>query len=404
MLIHNTRATRAPYPDALRAVLNIAAAQESHQWLSHWPHIASRPTPLWSLPDLAARLGIATLSVKDESKRSMLESFKALGAPIALVRLVLRLFPEAGMSAATLFQGQHAQALAHFTVVSATDGNHGRALAAAAKSIGCHCVIIIHRAVSDERRIAIESFGAEVIRIDGTYDESVQGAARLAQDNGWQVVSDTSYAGYETIPRDVMQGYGIISSEILSTRGTHHEGVSPFTHIFIQGGVGGLAAGVASYFSEYFGIHRPTFIMVEPEQADCLFQSAKRGMASAASGSVDSIMAGLACGDTSPLAWRFLENIIDYFVTIQDQDAVHAMVTLATGSRRDVPIVAGESGAAGLAGLIAVASNVTLRDVIDLDAQSSVLIINTEGATAPALYETLVGRSGDDVLDKQRDW
>ncbi len=404
MILTNLRAQRGAYPPELQAILNIDAAHESHAWLKHWSHISAVPTPLWALPDLARQLGVSEIRVKDESRRSDLESFKALGAPVALIRLVMRAFPESHYEAAALFLGDHRPELETFTVVSATDGNHGRALAAAARSIGCRCVIIIHRHVSEERRQAIEHFGAEVIRTDGGYDESVQEAARLAEANGWHVVSDTSYEGYQAIPRDVMQGYGVIAREAIELEGMPPGGDCAFSHVVIQGGVGGLAAGVISYMSEYFGGKRPRFIVVEPEQADCLYQSALQGIAARASGSVDSIMAGLACGDTSPLAWRFLDRFVDHFMTITDDDAIHAMKILAKGSARDVPIVSGESGAAGLAGVMMLAASEESRNAVGLTHASRVLVINTEGATAPVLFERLVGRAPIDVLNAQARW
>jgi diaminopropionate ammonia-lyase len=404
MLLQNSHARRGAYPADLREILKIDTANESHAWLNQWSHITPTPTPCWSLPDLAATLGVDAIYVKDESKRSSLESFKALGAPVALVRLAMRVFPDAGFTAAALFRGEHRAALGAFTVISATDGNHGRALAAGARSIGCRCVIIIHRHVSEERRIAIEHFGAEVIRIDGTYDESVQEAARVAEANAWHVVSDTSYEGYQIIPRDVMQGYGAIAAEVIACEGVPPNSACPYSHVVIQGGVGGLAAGIISYMCEYFGSLRPIFIMVEPEQADCLYQSALQGMAAHASGSVDSVMAGLACGDTSPLAWRFLEHTVDHFLTITDDAAIQAMKLLAKGSPRDIPIVSGESGAAGLAGLISLAASVEWRKSVGLTSASRVLVVNTEGATAPALFEELVGCSANDVLAAQKHW
>lgn len=404
MLIHNSRATRKGYPESLRAILNVESADESRAWLDAWPLMPPGATPCWPLPDQAEQLGVAALFVKDESRRSKLASFKALGAPIALVRLVMRENLDAGYTAESLLNGEHAASLGAFTVISATDGNHGRALAAAARSIGCRCVIVIHRHVSEERHRAIEAFGAEVVRIDGGYDDSVREAARLADQCGWHVVSDTSYDGYETIPRDVMQGYGAIAGEsIRASTGATGDG-SPYTHVFIQGGVGGLAAGVISYMSETFGALRPIFVIVEPEQADCLYQSARQGMAARASGSVDSIMAGLACGETSPLAWRFLDSLADFFMTVLDADAIDAMRVLARGSTRDIPVVSGESGAAGLAGVYKVAQNTAWRALVKLDANSRVLVINTEGATAPELYAELVGRCAEAVLDAQERW
>lgn len=402
MLFTNPRATRTPYPEALRAVLCLARTQENRRWLAGWRGLARTATPLVALPDLAHRLGVAQVSVKDESVRSPLASFKALGAPIALVRQLLRLHP--GLDPAAVLSGRYAAQLQGYTVVSATDGNHGRALAAAAQDAGCACVIVLHAHVSAEREQAIARFGARIVRIAGNYDESVHEAARLAAANGWQVVSDTSYAGYEDIPRDVMQGYGTIAAELIEQTGAQAGQPGAFTHVFLQGGVGGLAAGVAATLWEYQGAARPCCIVVEPAQADCLMQSALQGRPARATGSVDSVMAGLACGDTSPLAWRFLDPGIDHFMTVEDSAAIAAMRTLAAGSAQDVPIVAGESGAAGLAALQVLRSDPALAAQAGLDAQARVLLINSEGATAPQVYQELVGEAAASVAARQARW
>jgi diaminopropionate ammonia-lyase len=403
MLIANPRSSRTAYPEALQNILNIRSADESGAWLANWEQISRPATPLWDLPDAAARLGVGRLSLKDESFRSPLGSFKALGAPIALMRLVMRQWHTHGIEPKALITGQYVQMLSNMTVISATDGNHGKSLAAAARAMGCYCVIVLHANVSIEREQAIAAYGAKIVRIDGNYDESVQHAAELAAKNGWHVVSDTSYEGYEVIPRDVMQGYGVIPAEILAQL---DDGPSrpAFTHVFLQGGVGGLAAGVASYLWEHYGARRPSFIVVEPQQADCLYQSAIAGRAARATGSVDSIMAGLACGEASPLAWKILERCIDYFMTIGDDDAVAAMRSLAAGSDRDAPLIVGESGAAGYAGLAALMKDSDLADRAGLGPDSNVLVISTEGATAPSVYRQLVGESADTIAARQCKW
>lgn len=404
MLTANKNATRRAYPNELQQIMNIKKAAESRAWLSKWKGINSGPTPLVKLPALAADLGVGELYVKDESVRSELGSFKALGAPIALVRLILRVFPEQRFDAVRLLSGRYRKALEDFTVISATDGNHGRGLAAAAKSIGCHCVIVLHANVSVEREEAIAAYGAEIIRISGNYDESVEKAAYLATQNDWTVVSDTSYEGYEEIPRDVMQGYGAIAAEIIEQTPKVGANESVFTHVFLQGGVGGLAAGIVSYFWEVYGAQRPAFIMVEPQQADCLYQSALSGDAAKTDGSVDSVMAGLACGETSPLAWKFLKESVDHFMTIEDGAAVDAMRILASGKNQDIPLVAGESAVAGLAGLIQTLKFPSLAADVGLNAKSRILFISTEGATAPSVYAELVGETSEAVLRRQNAW
>ncbi|QET05237.1 diaminopropionate ammonia-lyase [Cupriavidus pauculus] len=395
MLIANPHASLKPYPTALRQIMNMAAADESLRWLSAWDQLADAATPLYALPDQASRLGVAQIHMKDESVRSPLGSFKALGAPVALLRLILRRWPEMDIDPTQLIRGAYADLVKDFTFISATDGNHGRALAAAAKTIGCACVIVLHANVSLEREEAIAAYGAKIVRIGGNYDASVEEAAGLAAEHGWEVVSDTSYDGYEDIPRDVMQGYGAIAAEAV------RQAPAPFTHVILQGGVGGLAAGIISYLWERYGEDRPTFIVVEPQQADCLYQSARIGYPAVATGSVDSVMAGLACGETSPLAWKFLAESVDYFMTISDDDAIAAMIRLAKGGERDVPMVSGESGAAGFAGLEVLCANRDLFADVGLGAEARILLVSTEGATAPRVYRDLVGESAEAVMARQ---
>ena len=345
MLFSNPRAVRGPYPAELQQLLSIARARESLAWLSAWKGLAPGATPLYWLPDLAAGLGVAGVAVKDEAVRSPLGSFKVLGAPIALVRLILRLHANRDLEPAAILSGRYAGLLRDCTVISATDGNHGRGLAAAARDAGCRCVIVLHAHVSSEREQAIAAHGARIVRIDGDYDDSVREAARLADEHGWQVVSDTSYAGYEEIPRDVMQGYGTIADELAEQTGAGAGEPCAFTHVLLQGGVGGLAAGIVSYLWELHGARRPRCVVVEPRQADCLLQSAIAGRAARTGGSVDSVMAGLACGEASgPLAWRYLQPAVDDFLAIDDAAAVEAMRRLAAGSERDMPLVAGGIG------------------------------------------------------------
>jgi len=403
MLITNRRALRASYPEELKQILSMEFAAQARTLLSHWGSLIASVTPLWDLPDAAARLGVARLAIKDESVRSPLGSFKAVGSPIALLRLIMRRWPTLTADPKGLIDGQYRAMLADFTVISATDGNHGKALAAAAQAVGCRCMIVLHANVSVEREAAIAAYGAQIIRISGNYDASVEEAARLAQKNGWHIVSDTSYEGYEVIPRDVMQGYGAIAAEIVE-QSAGQSGPTAFTHVFLQGGCGGFAAGIAGYLWEVFGSDRPRFIVVEPQEADCLYQSAVAGRAAKATGSIDSVMAGLACGETSILAWKILDRCIDEFMTISDQDAIEAMRTLAAGSEADPPLVVGESGTAGYAGLSVLLQDAQTARAAGLNRESRVLVISTEGATAPALYQELVGETAEAVLARQRHW
>jgi diaminopropionate ammonia-lyase len=247
--------------------------------------------------------------------------------------------------------------------------------------------------VSQGRRDAIARYGAEVRCVPGNYDDSVRRAAADAAAEGWHVVSDTSYEGYTDVPRDVMQGYAIMVDEALAQLPA---GVLP-THVFVQGGVGGLAASVCAHLWETLGESRPRLVVVEPDKADCLYRSAVAGHPVTVVGELDTIMAGLACGEVSLLAWRILEPGADAFMTIGDATAAAFMRILADGRHGDPAIVAGESGVAGLAGAMLAARDARGRAALGLDRDSVVLVFGTEGATDPELYRTIVGRSAEDV-------
>jgi diaminopropionate ammonia-lyase len=365
--ILNPRLDRArPYGDAEKAILSLQGAREAHATISRWEGYA--PTPLRDLGPVAAETGVAAVRYKDEGGRFGLRAFKALGGAYAVDRLVARRGSAAGL-----------------TVTSATDGNHGRAVAWGARRAGAKAVIYIHEGVSEGRAAAIRAFGAEVVREGANYDASVRASAEAAKRNGWQIVSDTSWPGYEDVPRDVMQGYAVLAMEVEAT------GFRP-SHVFVQGGVGGIAAAVLAYRWEKFGAARPRLIVVEPDKADCLFRSAKSGRITHVAGDLDTVMAGLACGEPSLLAWRLLDPGADAFMTVSDDAAIAAMKRLAT-----LGIVGGESGVAGLAGFLKAAADPAIRAALELDGAARVLLYGTEGATDPLVYTELVGETPEAV-------
>ncbi len=394
--VHNPRAApaAAPYPDALRGSLSLAALAQARAEIGAWPGYA--PTPLRDLGGLAARAGLGAIHYKDEAGRFGLGSFKALGGAYAVLRLLQRHLAAqgiAGAGAPELAAGAQRGRTAGVTVTCATDGNHGRAVAWGARTFGCRCVVYLHPHVSAGRERAIAALGAEIRRTAGTYDDAVRQADADAQRYGWQVVSDTSYPGYANVPREVMQGYGVLVAETLEQLGS----ATP-THAFVQGGVGGLAAAVCATLWERLGPRRPRVVVVEPERADCLFQSAVHGRPTAVTGSLDTVMAGLACGEVSLLAWDVLALGAADFLAISDEAALDTMRLLAAGTGGDAPVVAGESGVAGLAGLLAACADEKLRGKLGLDAASRVLVIGSEGATDPDLYARIVGRTPEEVL------
>jgi diaminopropionate ammonia-lyase len=308
--------------------------------------------------------------LKDEGGRFGLGSFKALGGAYGVRRLLARQAAPPGS----------------IVVTSATDGNHGRAVAWGAQVFGCRAVIYLHEKVSPARERAIAAYGAKTVRTPGNYDDAVRQCAEDAARNGWFVVSDTAWPGYEDVPRDVMQGYTVMVDEALAQTGATERP----THVLVQGGVGALAAAVLSHFWETQGVARPFLIVVEPQRADCLYRSAQAGKRVAVTGALDTIMAGLACGEPSTLAWKILDRGADAFLSIADEWAMQAMRRLATPAAPDASVVAGESGAAGVAGLLALRARPELLDQAGLDASSRVLVFNTEGATDPKLYRDIV--------------
>jgi diaminopropionate ammonia-lyase len=311
------------------------------------------PTPLMGLPDLAASIGVGAIYLKNEGERLGLGSFKALGGAYAVERLA----SQPGM-----------------VFTCATDGNHGRAVAYGARLVGARSVVFVHRGVSQPRIDAIAELGAEIVRVDGNYDESVAEAARVAEERGWTLVSDTAWDGYERIPGLVMQGYTVIVKEALDALPELP------THVFMQAGVGGLAAAVAGHFA-----HRPTFVVVEPARAACLFESARAGRLVTVDPQPPTVMAMLECYRPSLTAWRILSHLADAFMTVEEDEATKAVQSLA-------PISASESGAAGLAGLMQAARDPQIRAQLSLDESSRVFLVVSErsappGATLRASHE-----------------
>ncbi|TPK96048.1 MULTISPECIES: diaminopropionate ammonia-lyase [unclassified Mesorhizobium] len=385
---------RRPLTEEDAAMLGLAGAGEAERFLAARDNHAE--TPLHALPALAGELGIGSAYVKDEGKRLGLGSFKALGGAYAVMHLVLE---EAGrrlgraVDVEELHKPEVRAIAAQMTFACATDGNHGRSVAQGAGLVGARSVIFVHSGVSNERVAAIARLGAEMVRVAGDYDQSVREAARVAAERGWTVVSDTSWPGYERIPGLVMQGYTVIVREALKRL------PEPPTHVFLQAGVGGFAAAVAGHLAIMLGEDRPKAIVVEPARAACVYATAKAGRPVAIAHSKPTVMAMLECYEPSLVAWRVLSRIGDAFMTVEEEDAISVMNRLARPKANDPAIVSGESGGAGLAGLIRAAGDRKIRAALGLDSSSRVLIINSEGATDPGRYAELVGMAPDEVAN-----
>jgi diaminopropionate ammonia-lyase len=353
---------------------------------------------------------------KDESARYGLElgSFKALGAPYAvfiLARDAVRAVTGRDVTHAELRSGVYWEVTDQVTVCVATDGNQGRGLAYGARTFGCRCVIYVHRHVSEGRVAAIRNLGAIVIRVDGEYEASVARVREDARMNGWHFVSCTSWTDFDDpVPQHVMNAYMVMVEEALEQYeaqrlaghvAAHDTGVQrPVTHVVMQGGVGSIAAAIfLGYHQRHFD-HLPRFIVVEPDEADCLHRTALAGKPTPAPGSLHTIMAGLSCREVSPAAWKILNWLASDFVTIPDQLAVDGMTTLTHAA--DVPIVCGESAAGGTGLLLAVHADSALRHLLGLNENSHVVLFGGEGASDPDLYEELTGTTAEDVLARQR--
>ncbi|GHF06223.1 PLP-dependent lyase/thiolase [Aliiroseovarius zhejiangensis] len=345
------------------------------------------PTPLVSLPGLAGQIGVGHIAYKHEGPRFGLGSFKALGGAYAALRVLQReLGTRLGhpVTLADIRGGAYAEACAGITLSSATDGNHGRSLAWGCQRVGAPCRIYIHAEVSETRAQAMRDLGADVVRIDGDYDASVDLARTEADENGWFVVSDTSWDGYADPPRDVMAGYGVMTREACEAMED-----AP-SHVILQGGVGGLAASVAAYLRQHWGDDAPRVIITEPDRAACLYESAQKGVPTTVPIHEETIMAGLSCGEPSEMAWAILREEAQDFVTMPDSIVAPTMRLLANGDSGDAQIEAGESAVAGLATLIAVMRQPDMAAALGLDAQSRVLLIGSEGVTDPAIFAAIM--------------
>jgi len=384
-------ALTGPYPERLEALFPRALTDAAVAEIRQWP--GYEPTPLRSLDRLAGALGLGAVLYKDESGRFGLGSFKALGGAYAVIRL---LSDRLGLTTAEIRAGRGQEAARSITVTTATDGNHGRSVAWGARQAGCRCRVYIHAKVSEARAQAIADLGAEVVRTSGNYDDSVRVCARESAENGWFMVSDTSYDGYLDIPLKVMAGYATMATEALAQAAS--QGGGPITHVFVQAGVGGLAAALAARLWMEAGPGtefapapgQPRFVIIESEHAACLMKSARRGARATVRIRHETVMAGMSCGEVSLVAWEILRRAASDFVTIADSAVAPAMRMLASGAAGGGEIEAGECSAPGPVALIAVCCDQELRAAMGLDADSRVLVIGSEGATDPALYREIL--------------
>lgn len=363
-------------------ILSLKSFEKAKKEISSWENYS--PTKLWDLKDVAKQNNVSKVYYKDESSRFGLKSFKALGGAYAVANLLIIELKKQGIEVDSkdLFSKKYLDKTSKITVTCATDGNHGRSVAWGASMFGCCCEIYIHAHVSQTREEAIAKYGAKVHRVNGNYDDSVRKADEEAKKNGYFVISDTSYEGYTKVPKDVMQGYTVMVDEAINQMQEKP------THVFLQGGVGGMAAAVVSYMHETYGADFPIFVIVEPKNADCLLQSAKNKKPTIVEGELETIMAGLSCGEVSLIAWEILKDTVAGFISIDDNIVPTVMKMLAKEN-----IVSGESAVAGLAGFLLASSDEEVRAKLKLDENSKVLCFGTEGDTDESMYQKLVSQS-----------
>lgn len=342
------------------AALTVQDMAEAAQSIQSRPDYA--PTPLRALPGLAGALNLGAVLVKDEGCRFGLGGVKALGAPYGLQCLI----KASGAPPAAL------------TAVAATDGNHGLALAWAATASGCQARIFVGTAVDAVRIARIRAAGAEVEVVAGTYDDAVEAAARAARVPGVLLITDTDTAGDLPVTRAIMAGYSVLAREVHAQTGGQTQ---PFTHVFLQCGVGGVAAGIAAGLW-HLGGRVPRVVLVEPERAASMLASLAAGRPLRIAGALETRMIGLACGEPSRPAWDILQPATFAAMTVGEDDARLAQQTLATGVGGDTPLYSGDTGISGLAGLCVAAADVQTRAQLGLDDTSRVLLVSSEGPLA----------------------
>ncbi len=373
-----------------------AVAHRIHQELPDYQR-----TPLVRLDAMARRLGVKAILVKDESKRFGLNAFKGLGSLYALTRVVCH---KLGLDVDTisfsdLKKPEYADIIQKMVFVTATDGNHGRGVSWAAGQLGCEAHIYMPVGSSELRAQAIRNVNpkAKATIMETNYDDTVRYASKQADENGWYLIQDTSWEGYEEIPAWIIQGYTTMAYEACQQMA--EQGIAP-THVFVQAGVGAMAGSVVGYLANVLKDNRPYFGIVEPEAIACIYQSGKMadGAPHEAINQQPTIMAGLNCGEPCTITWPILRDFADWYFKCPDYVSAYGMRLLAAPEATDSKIVSGESGAVttGLVNLIAGKSEyATLKEKLDLNENSIVLCFNTEGDTDPVCYRQIVYEGKD---------
>jgi len=379
-------------PCSLVNYFNESISEEVYSFHKSFPDY--KPTPLISLHGLANRLGINSIWLKDEARRFDLNAFKVLGASYAIAKLLKEKYdPGDSKVEFSIFENEKIRRQAkNETLVTATDGNHGRGVAWTAKKLGCKCVVYMPSETTRARYQNIKSLGAEVIIVTGNYDYASGLARTLAAENNYLLVQDSSWDGYEKIPLWIMHGYLTLIRESLEQLGNEKP-----THIFVQCGVGALPAALNAYLLNRFKEDAPLFAVVEPTSAACVYKSflAGDGNLHSIPNKMNTIMAGLACGTPSKLAWEILRNHSKFFITCDDDTTTEGMRLLNCQIFNNEKIISGESGAVttGLIfQLLSDTGNNNLAELLHLGSSSKIFLISTEGDTDPEMYQKIISQ------------
>lgn len=380
--------------DAWLNTMNLEEVEKVIAFHRSFPQYA--PTPLVSLAHAAGELGLGALLVKDESHRFGLNAFKVLGGSYATASAIAEsLHRDISETDYTYLTGERLkEEFGQATFFTATDGNHGRGVAWSARVLGQKAVVLMPRGTVKARFDNIAKEGAQVSIEEANYDECVRRACALAgKTPRGIVVQDTAWEGYEQIPVRIMQGYGTMAKE--AARQLQEAGFERPTHVFIQAGVGSLAGAIAGYYANLYGEHCPKIIVMEADAADCHYQSALAGEMRIVTGDLNTMMAGLACGEPNPISFDILRNHACCFVSCPDWVSADGMRTLAHPQGGDPTVISGESGAIGTGLVRAIMTDPAYRDLkaaLGLNNESVVLLFSTEGATDPENYHRIVDK------------
>lgn len=376
---------------SIMSLENVAKARSFHR---SFPQYSI--TPLARLDGMAKHLGLGSLFVKDESYRFGLNAFKVLGGSFAMACYIAQqMGRDVGeMTYDYLTSEAFRQEFGQATFFTATDGNHGRGVAWAANKLGQKAVVHMPKGSAKSRFDNIAKEGAKVTIEEVNYDDCVRmAAAEAAETKHGVVVQDTAWAGYEEIPAWIMQGYGTMANE--AAEQLRQLEVNRPTHVFVQAGVGSLAGAVVGYFTNLYPNNPPKFVVMEAKAADCLYRGAVAGDGEPriVDGDLTTIMAGLACGEPNILSWDILRNHVSAFVSCPDWVSARGMRMLGMPVKGDPSVVSGESGAVGMGLISAIMEDDTYRDLrehLELDRFSQVLMFSTEGDTDPEKYRRIL--------------